>query len=174
MVLSAKYGLALLIGAAVLASLSNCQIKLECSSKIFTDLVTPLNYPVEEHKITTQDGYILRVFRIQAKNSVITNGKPVVILQHGNEDSSDNFVLNDEDKSPAFFLANQGYDVWLPNNRGNKYCMTHKTLSRYWRQFWDYSFQEMGTFDQPAIIQYILNLTNQQKVVYVGHSQGTT
>jgi hypothetical protein len=29
------------------------------------------NYPYEEHFITTEDGYILKFFRIQAKNSKI-------------------------------------------------------------------------------------------------------
>jgi hypothetical protein len=35
----------------------------------FADLVVPLGYPYESHYVTTQDGYILNIFRIQAKNS---------------------------------------------------------------------------------------------------------
>ena len=102
------------------------------------------------------------------------SGKPVVILQHGNEDSSDNWVLNDQDKSPGFFLANRGFDVWMPNKRGNKYSMTHSKLARWEKKFWDFSFQEMGNQDQPAIIEYILKITGEEKVTYIGHSQGTT
>lgn len=33
----------------------------------FKEYVGLFNYPVEEHKITTKDGYILTYFRIQAK-----------------------------------------------------------------------------------------------------------
>lgn len=150
------------------------QVGFQCSSSIFLDLVKPLGYPVEEHKVTTSDGYVLTVFRIQAKGSNIVNGKPVVLLQHGNEDSSDGYVLNDEDKAPGFVLANKGYDIWLPNNRGNKYCMTHRSISRFSPTFWDFSFQEMGSRDQPAIIEYILKTTGKEKLVYVGHSQGNT
>jgi pimeloyl-ACP methyl ester carboxylesterase len=160
--------------AALLVTSSMAQVGHQCSSAIFLNLVKPLGYPVEEHKVTTEDGYVLTVFRLQAKGSGIAGGKPVVLLQHGNEDSSDGYVLNDEDKAPGFVLANAGYDVWLPNNRGNKYSMTHKTMSVFNRNFWDYSFQEMGAKDQPAIIDYILKLTGKNKLVYVGHSQGNT
>ena len=38
------------------------------------------NYPYEEHFITTKDGYILRFFRIQAKNTKISQGLPPVYL----------------------------------------------------------------------------------------------
>lgn len=170
-----KKGSVCLLLIAICLQTALGQIGHECSSKIFTDLVTPLNYPVEEHSVVTSDGYILRVFRMQAKGTKIQNsGKPVVVLQHGNEDCSDDWVLNEEDKAPGFFLANQGYDVWMPNNRGNKYSMTNTKLNRYQKSFWDFSFQEMATKDQPAIIEYILRLTGQTKVVYVGHSQGTT
>jgi pimeloyl-ACP methyl ester carboxylesterase len=164
------------VGLAVLLLMGNClsQVGHQCSSSIFLNLVKPLGYPVEEHKVTTQDGYVLTVFRMQAKGSQIVGGKPVVLLQHGNEDCSDGYVINDEDKAPGFILANEGYDIWLPNNRGNKYSMTHKTMSVFNKNFWDYSFQEMGAKDQPALIEYILKVTGKSKLVYVGHSQGNT
>jgi len=158
-----------------LASLQvSAQIGHECSSRIFTDLVTPLKYPLEEHQVVTSDGYVLRVFRIQAKNTQITSGKKVILLQHGNESSSDDWVLNDESLSPAFFLANQGYDVWMGNNRGNKYSLKNTKISRYSKSFWDFSFQEMGARDMPATVAYILKVTGQPNLVAVGHSQGST
>lgn len=36
------------------------------------------------------------------------------------------------------------------------------------------SFDEMGYYDIPAFIDYVLATTNQQKLYYIGHSQGTT
>jgi hypothetical protein len=93
------------------------------------DLLLNLNYPYETHKITTRDGYILSLHRIQAKNEgVIHSNKPVVFFQHGLIDSSISFVINDEDKAPALLFANKGYDVWLGNFRGNRYATEHVNL----------------------------------------------
>ncbi len=37
-----------------------------------------------------------------------------------------------------------------------------------------YSFNDMGTKDLPAGIDYILDQTEKKKLIYIGHSQGTT
>ena len=62
----------------------------------FTQLVSLYNYPYETHKIYTDDGYELIFFRIQAKNTTIREGLPVVFLMHGFVCSSDVFILNNE------------------------------------------------------------------------------
>lgn len=36
------------------------------------------------------------------------------------------------------------------------------------------SFDEMARFDLPAVINFILQKTGQEKIYYVGYSQGTT
>ena len=145
-----------------------------CSEKLFSDIVSPLRYPFASYSTTTEDGYILKVFRIQAKNSQIQNGKPVVFLQHGLIDSADNWVINGEAGSLGLVLADAGYDVWLGNSRGNKYSRMHTSISPDSKQFWDYSFQEMGRFDVKANIELALRISGQQKLTFVGHSQGTS
>ena len=52
----------------------------------------------------------------------------------------------------------QGYDVWLGNVRGNIYCLNHTTLTPKDRKFWDFSFQEMGEIDLPAMVDYVLKV----------------
>lgn len=49
-------------------------------------------------------------------------------MNHGLEDSSDAWIINGRDKSPAFVAASAGYDVWVSNCRGNKYSQMHQHL----------------------------------------------
>lgn len=53
------------------------------------------NYPVQQHIVETEDGYLLTYFRIQKKNSTIVPGLPPIFLQHGLLDSSDTWIIND-------------------------------------------------------------------------------
>lgn len=52
-------------------------------------------YPVEDHEIITDDGYILHVFRIpHGKKSVLMNRiRPPILLMHGFLDSSNGFIV---------------------------------------------------------------------------------
>ena len=145
-----------------------------CPNNLFSDMVTTLGYPFEAYSATTDDGYNLRLFRIQAKNTKVQKGKPVVLLQHGIIDSADSWVANEESKSLGFVLANAGYDVWLSNSRGNKYSRSNTFINPSDKKFWDFSFQEMGRYDVKANLELILKLTGKEKLVYIGHSQGTS
>lgn len=40
--------------------------------------------------------------------------------------------------------------------------------------FFDYSWHEMGVYDLPAIIDYILEVSKQHSLYYVAHSMGCT
>ena len=141
----------------------------------FIDYCHYFNYPVEAHRLTVEDGYILTIFRIQRKYSSITANLPVVLMQHGLLDSSDGSIMNDESKSPSLMLANAGYDVWLANSRGNKYSRSHiKYDPDNDLEFWDFTWDDMAAIDLPSFFQYVVNQTAQEKINYVGHSQGTT
>ncbi len=50
-----------------------------------------------------------------------TEKGPPVLLQHGLESDMMQWVFNEPNVAPAFVLARKGYDVWLGNNRGNRF-----------------------------------------------------
>ncbi|VEN47468.1 unnamed protein product [Callosobruchus maculatus] len=120
--------------------------------------------------VVTEDGYLLKLHRIQSKK----NGAQPVFLQHGLLGSSADWIVN-ENNSLAFLLADYGYDVWLGNARGNTYSKGHVSIPVESPQYWNFSFHEMGTRDLPAALYYVTNTTNKPgQVIYVGHSMGTT
>jgi len=42
------------------------------------------------------------------------------------------------------------------------------------KKYWDHSFTEIGNYDIPAAIDYILEKTNKKKISAVAHSMGTS
>jgi hypothetical protein len=67
--------------------------------KSFFELTFDQGLNHECHSVTTEDGYILGLFRIRNPNT--KEGAPVVFMQHGLLGSAENFIMNGE-KSPAF------------------------------------------------------------------------
>lgn len=114
-----------------------------------------------------------------AKGNLTEGGpkRPVVIMQHGLFDSCAGWVTNGE-RSIAFILADLGFDCWLNNSRGNRYSRNHVHLDpdndEDKEEYWDYSFEEMAKYDQPALFDFVLGKTGAQSASYIGHSQGTT
>lgn len=64
----------------------------------------------------------------------------------------------------------------MNNTRGNRYSRNHVFLDADLdkKEFWDYSFEDMGKYDQPALFNYVLGKTGVKTVTYIGHSQGTS
>lgn len=142
------------------------------------ELIQKYGYPVEQHKVTTEDGYILELHRIpHGLNNANETNKPAVLLQHGLLCSSADWVNNGgPESSLGFLLADRGYDVWLGNQRGNTWSRKHTTLDPDVdkKEFWNFSWDEIGRFDLPAMIDFIMEQTGVDGVFYAGHSQGTT
>ncbi len=40
-------------------------------------------------------------------------------------------------------------------------------------EFWDFTWSEMATYDLPTQVSHVLAATNQSKLSYIGHSEGT-
>lgn len=152
---------------------------VECDMKV-PEIIKHSGYPVEEHEVVTEDGYRLTLHRIphgmydSEKSDIKVLAKPVVFLQHGLLADSANWVSNGANRSLAFLLADYGFDVWLGNVRGNTYSRKHVTLDpNVDEKFWRYSWQQFSEFDLPAMVNFALKETGNEKLYYIGHSQGT-
>ena len=145
--------------------------------KNMIEIVQTRGYEIESHFVTTEDGYILNMFRIpRGKGEARGEGpRPPVLLQHGLLDSSFTWVNNYRNESLGFLLADAGFDVWFGNNRGNRYGRNHTTLDPDdgTLPFWAFSWDEMAVMDIPAMVNYACAQSGAASLGYVGHSEGT-
>jgi len=153
-----------------------CTITLSYSalqqSANVTSLIIANGYPVEVHTVQTTDGYDLILHRIpHGRSSKPIKG--VVLLQHGLTDSSAGYCLNAPSEGLPYILADDGWDVWLGNNRGNGYSMNNIHYGPTDPEFWDFSWDDMALIDFPTNIDYVLSATGVKKIAYIGHSEGT-
>ena len=138
------------------------------------EIVHAHGYKVHEHVVQTKDGYLLSIHRILPQSGEKPKNARVVYMHHGLLTNSELFVLGETtDKCLPFLLVDRGYDVWLGNNRGNKYSRKHLLLSSTDEKFWNYSLDEFAMFDIPDTIDYILHVTQQKDLTYIGFSQGS-
>ncbi|RZC35005.1 gastric triacylglycerol lipase, partial [Asbolus verrucosus] len=129
-------------------------------------------FEFQTHFVMTDDGYFLTIFRVQDKFSSFK--KQPILLHHGIISSAVGFMTSG-DRSLAFYLARNGYDMWLANHRGNTYSLGHSHLKTSDPKYWNFSFHEIGLYDLPATMEYITKKTgNFRKIIYVGHSMGCT
>lgn len=71
-------------------------------------------------------------------------------------------------------MSDNGYDVWLGNARGNRHSMLHVSYNSESKDFWSFSWHEIGYYDLPAMFDYMLRITYRASAYFIGHSQGAT
>lgn len=136
------------------------------------ELIREAGYRGEAHKVNTQDGgWTLKIHRIPPKNG--KSDKIPVFLMHGLFAASADYLMTGKKSALAYLLADNNYDVWLGNSRGNRHASVNYRTANM-NNLWDFSFNEIGQYDLAVMIDYVLAYTRQPKLFYVGHSQGTT
>ncbi|KAL8878396.1 MAG: hypothetical protein Q9198_003782 [Flavoplaca austrocitrina] len=153
------------------------------NSADFVDLCSLFGYYAEEHVVQTGDGYLLGLHRLgwrKGEEGLRVNAgrgslrKPVVYMHHGLLMNSEVWIcLTERERCLPFMLVEKGYDVWLGNNRGNKYSKKSIKASPTSNAFWDFSMDQFAFHDIPDSINYVLATTAQLSLSYIGFSQGT-
>lgn len=134
----------------------------------------------ETHPVTTRDGYILDVHRMQHPNK--TNGYPVMFVPGilgssalwfiNSPDGNANEPLEKFGDNPGCELAKRGFDVWMMNTRGNTYAKKHVNMTSKVKAFWDFRIDEMVDYDIPDVLDYISKVTGRQKIGALSVSAG--
>ena len=111
--------------------------------------------------MTTEDGYILDLWHVWNANvtpavNEETGERKTAFFQHGLIDTAGTWVFNQENKSVASNLALDGWDLWFGNNRGTTNSYLHETLTVDDKEYWNYTFTELGKYDVPANVDFIL------------------
>ncbi|KAB1211763.1 Triacylglycerol lipase 2 [Morella rubra] len=131
-------------------------------------------YKCQELEVTTKDGYILSVQRIPEGRvpGGGNNRRQPVLIQHGVLVDGMTWFLNPPEQNLPMILADNGFDVWIANTRGTRFSRRHTTLDPDKPAFWSWSWDELVSFDLPAVFDFVYGQTG-QKIDYVGHSLGT-
>ncbi|CDZ98439.1 Triglyceride lipase-cholesterol esterase [Phaffia rhodozyma] len=132
-----------------------------------------VGFDLENLVVETEDGFLLRLQRVVPPNPIARSdgrGGYPILLMHGLFQSSGSFITSEE-RSLAFWLAKQGYQVFLGNTRG-VFGMGHKTYSRGEARFWDWTIRELALYDLPALVEEVRKLTGYDQIAFIGHSQG--
>lgn len=145
----------------------------------FADVMTKSGYDWEPVLVTTEDDYILTTFHILGKTGEAraTTSAGSVLVQHGDQEDGTSWIENYTDKDEVPFhlkLVDAGYDIWIGNNRGTMYSWGHTTLDAAKdNDYWNWTWGDMGLYDDKANIDAIKAATGEDKIFYVGYSQGT-
>ncbi|KAL3276452.1 hypothetical protein HHI36_011833 [Cryptolaemus montrouzieri] len=132
-------------------------------------IILQRNYSLETYYTVTEDGYILKTFRILPKGET----KGLIFLEHS-------FVANAEiwvdkgDLSLGLYLLDKGYEVWLGNLRGSKYSNTHLNYTMSDFEYWDFSFHEQGYYDMKSQFDLVQRITNRNDIVFISYSMAGT
>ena len=135
-------------------------------------------YDWEAFKVHTDDHYILSTFHILGKTGEkrvpANESKGTVLCQHGDSEDGTSWMDGFTGTPFHLLLVDEGYDIWIGNNRGTMYSWDHETLSsKDDNEYWMWTWADMGLYDDVANITMIKEQTGLDKIFYLGYSQGT-
>ena len=147
----------------------------------FAEALANYDYQWEAFTVKSDDGWYLTLFHLtgvsgeRPSQSKENKDKPPVLLCHGAGDDAVNWasvgVLG-----PSFplQLVDNGYDVWMNNDRGKFYSNRNERDGDWTlKERWDWSWADMAQSNIPAVIKHVLKETGKPKLTVFGYSQGS-
>lgn len=134
------------------------------------------NIEIEEYRVTTDDGFVLDLWHMipQGNRNSENDRKYPFLMLHGLLQSAGAFASGGR-KSLAYYLFEQGFDIWLGNNRcGLNPEWDMQKLNNDKKKKWDWDIHEMCQYDLKCLVETVLQMTKYEKLTLVAHSQGTT
>jgi pimeloyl-ACP methyl ester carboxylesterase len=116
---------------------------------------------VEVRNIHTDDNVRLAISRIKSRNGQAISVP--VILVHGSY-STRRFWVSDKGIGLGVYLADQGFDVWIPELRGHGLSPKGESFSKI-------TAEDQIRYDLPAIQDAVFNTTG-TPAFWIGHSFG--
>lgn len=149
--------------------------------KEWSAIIGVWGYDWEPVEVVTDDGYTLTLMHVTQKSGWFS-GKPdpklaPILVQPPMGSSPHSWLevaLGASAETPVILkLRDAGHDLWLTYSRGTDYSNKHKEYAYDSKQFWDFSWEDMGVGDIKAALSYV-NANTEKKVVLLGYSMGTT
>ena len=151
----------------------------------FDDVVGRYGYFYEKYEVQTEDEWTLTLFRIKGRNAP-TKPNPVFFMHDLMMDAASWLNSYEDDVPMPMQLVDQGYDVWMGNNRGTRFSLENPlypygdnvySIYAYLTENalkYDYDWMTMGELDLPPMLDKVRAATNNAKLTYVGIGQGTS
>ncbi|XP_039442095.1 lipase 3-like [Culex pipiens pallens] len=136
-------------------------------------LLTLDGYQGRSYRVVTADGYVLKLYRIWRDQPPSANStQEAILLMHGILNSSADWLALGPGKSLAYQLVDRGFDVWIANSRSSLNSHQHEKLCTCSKEFWNYSWHEIGYYDLAATIDKVLEKSQQPKLRLIVFSEG--
>jgi alpha-beta hydrolase superfamily lysophospholipase len=124
--------------------------------------------PDEIYRVETEDGWNLALLRYHPDKKAARKKHPVVLCPGL---ASNGAIYDSPGVSLARYLAALGYEVFVPELRGNGRSERAKLFSRAVNKR-EFSLDDCLDKDLPAVIGKVLELTRAPSVHWCGHSMG--
>eukprot|EP00767_Chilomastix_cuspidata_P006406 gnl/Chilomastix_cuspidata/678.p2 GENE.gnl/Chilomastix_cuspidata/678~~gnl/Chilomastix_cuspidata/678.p2 ORF type:complete len:398 (+),score=174.21 gnl/Chilomastix_cuspidata/678:1317-2510(+) len=161
--------------ALALASLT---LALSIAGNTPDDIVKEQGFLLQKYYATTEDGYILEIWRwndlYETETDEALAQRPPIGFLHGIFDVGLSFGNNYRNNSLGYMLFDLGYDVWSVNFRGNTFSQAHETFHTDSTEFWAFDSDQSGFYDIPAFVDTILAHSAHDRVFLNCHSMGCT